>query len=166
MKNSIKLNLEKLDEIISHTRQIAIAVSGGIDSLTLASYVNKKKRNIEIFHAVSPAVDFVATERVKKISDDQNWKLTVINAEEFKDNNYISNPKNRCFYCKLNLYSKISSLTKAQIFSGTNVDDLKEYRPGLQAAKQNNVVHPFVDAEINKSQIRVLAKKNWFKRNC
>jgi uncharacterized protein len=70
----------------------------------------------------------------------------------------MRNPVNRCFYCKTSLYGSIRPHTVAQIVSGTNLDDLGEYRPGLLAAKEHAVRHPFVEAGLRKSDVRVLAR--------
>ena len=71
----------------------------------------------------------------------------------------IKNPVNRCFYCKKNLYSLISKITSSQIISGTNLDDLKEYQPGLKAAGEFSVRHPFVELGLKKEMVRELAKE-------
>src|SRR5581483_5191156 len=71
---------------------------------------------------------------------------------------YLSNPVNRCFYCKTSLYAAIRPHTDAQIVSGTNVDDLGEYRPGLEAAKVHSVRHPFVEAGLTKRSVRALSR--------
>ena len=70
----------------------------------------------------------------------------MIDAGEFGSADYMRNPVNRCFYCKTSLYGAIRPHTAAQIVSGTNLDDLGEYRPGLIAAKEHGVRHPFVEA--------------------
>jgi len=112
----------------------------------------------EIFHAISPAVPVAATQRVQALAAQENWKLSIINAGEFDDERYVSNPVNRCFYCKTNLYSSISHCTSKQIISGTNADDLGEYRPGLHAAEKFSVRHPYVEADIAKAELRELAR--------
>ncbi len=74
----------------------------------------------------------------------------------------MKNPVNRCYFCKTSLYDAIDAIAKqthAQILSGTNTDDLGEYRPGLEAAKQHNVRHPFVEAGISKTDVRALARE-------
>jgi uncharacterized protein len=70
----------------------------------------------------------------------------------------MSNPANRCFYCKTSLYGAIRPHTAAQMVSGTNLDDLGEYRPGLIAAKQYGVRHPFVEAQIDKQGVRSISR--------
>ncbi len=140
-------------------RQIAVAVSGGVDSLTLAAVAHDVLgRDAHMFHAVSPAVPSEATDRTKALAMQRGWDLRIINAGEFSDDRYMANPSNRCFFCKSNLYASIVAVTDRQILSGANVDDLNDYRPGLEAAKDHGVRHPFVEAGIGKEDIRSLAR--------
>jgi pyridinium-3,5-biscarboxylic acid mononucleotide sulfurtransferase len=137
---------------------LAVAVSGGVDSVTLATFAHRAAGyRVEVFHAVSPAVPEEATERVKRLAWDQNWRLRIVDAREFADENYLANPVDRCFFCKTNLYGCIARHTEAQILSGANLDDLGEYRPGLNAAKLHSVRHPYLEAEIEKREVRSLA---------
>jgi uncharacterized protein len=64
----------------------------------------------------------------------------------------------RCYFCKSNLYDRIRQLTEAPIASGANLDDLDDYRPGLIAARERDVVHPFIEARFPKSAVRALAR--------
>ena len=138
---------------------VAVAASGGVDSMTLAIVAHRLFGNRAlIIHAVSPAVSRQATERVKAHAKAEGWNLKIVDAEEFKDERYLANPVNRCFYCKFNLYDCITSVTNLTIISGTNTDDLSDYRPGLEAAKDHQVEHPFVTANIDKNTIRAIAR--------
>jgi len=138
---------------------VAIAVSGGIDSLTLASFAHRTlgRGHATMHHATSPAVPAEATQRTRDLADRQGWTLDIFDAGEFADPNYRANPVNRCFFCKTNLYGAIAARTQRQILSGTNTDDLGEYRPGLDAARAHGVRHPFVEAGFDKPAIRRLA---------
>jgi pyridinium-3,5-biscarboxylic acid mononucleotide sulfurtransferase len=138
-----------------------VAVSGGIDSLSLAVFISKLyiTKKINIAHAIGPAVPREATNRVKTLAKEYNWNLNIINTNEINDPRYKANPINRCFFCKENLYSTIKNYTQGIIFSGANLDDLSDYRPGLDAAKEANVIHPFVLAKIDKKAIRQLASE-------
>ena len=139
-------------------RPIAVAVSGGIDSLTLATVAHRHAPDhVTMFHAVSPAVPGDATARVERLAAAHGWALRVIDASEFDDADYRANPVNRCFFCKTNLYGSIGRHTAAQIVSGANLNDLGEYRPGLDAAKNNDVRHPYLEAAIDKAGVRRLA---------
>lgn len=151
---------EALAPIIDELHEVAVAVSGGVDSLTLATMIHARiPARSTMFHAVSPAVPDEATARVKALAEQQGWVLNIFDAGEFTDADYRANPVNRCFYCKTNLYGAIAPRTEAQIVSGTNLDDLGEYRPGLEAAKGHSVRHPFVEAGIDKSGVRALARR-------
>jgi uncharacterized protein len=108
-------------------------------------------------HAVSPAVPAEATLRTRALARDQGWRLDVFDAGEFADAAYRANPVNRCFFCKTNLYDALAARTQAQIVSGTNLDDLGDFRPGLQAARAHGVRHPFVECGIDKQMVRALA---------
>ncbi len=77
---------------------------------------------------------------------------------EFEDGRYRANPVDRCYFCKTNLYDRIRALTDGIIASGANTDDLGDYRPGLKAAAERGIVHPFVEAAISKAEVRALAR--------
>ena len=84
---------------------LAVAVSGGVDSLTLATFVHRAAGSrVEMFHAVSPAVPGDATARVELLAAAQGWRLRMVDAGEFTDETYLANPVDRCFFCKTNLY--------------------------------------------------------------
>ena len=79
-------------------KPVAVAVSGGIDSLTLATLAHRLRPDSEMFHAVSAAVPGDATARVERLAAEQGWRLRVIEAGEFEDASYLANPTNRCFF--------------------------------------------------------------------
>jgi pyridinium-3,5-biscarboxylic acid mononucleotide sulfurtransferase len=143
---------------LRENQPVAIAVSGGIDSITLATAVRQAAKG-EMFHAISPAVPPEATARVRALALEQSWKLKIFDAGEFDNQDYRANPINRCFHCKTSLYRSIRRHTKLLIISGTNIDDLGEYRPGLSAAETFGVRHPYVEVGIDKSEVRSLARQ-------
>jgi pyridinium-3,5-biscarboxylic acid mononucleotide sulfurtransferase len=149
---------KQLQDWLRKNHPVAIAVSGGIDSITLAT-AGCRWGDCEMFHAVSPAVPPEATARVKRLANDQGWRLTIFDAGEFEDSDYRTNPVNRCFHCKTNLYGSIRRQTDLLIISGTNLDDLGEFRPGLEAATTFGVRHPYVETGINKIRVRALARR-------
>ncbi len=156
-----RASTDAVTEMLQGFARIAVAVSGGIDSLTLATIAGRGHCRADMFHAVSPAVPPEATDRVRDFAAREGWRLQVIDAAEFDRDEYVSNPVNRCFYCKQSLYSTINAIAKstsAQIVSGTNADDLHEYRPGLDAAREHGVRHPFADLGIAKDSIRTMAR--------
>ncbi|SFZ80716.1 uncharacterized protein SAMN02983003_0084 [Devosia enhydra] len=147
----------RLGAVLDRLGPLAIAVSGGVDSMTLAFFAHR--HGAEMVHALSPAVPMAATERVRRHAVRLGWALTETRAGEFSDPDYLANPVNRCFFCKANLYDRIASLTTRTIASGANLDDLGDYRPGLLAAAERRVVHPLVEARIDKRMVRALAAR-------
>ena len=151
----------RLEAVLAALGPMACAVSGGVDSLTLATFAHRHARGaaVRMFHATSPAVPAEATDRTRALAAAEGWDLTIIDAGEFAVAQYRANPANRCYFCKTSLYGAIRPATGAQIVSGTNTDDLGEYRPGLEAAREHGVRHPFVEAGIDKAGVRALARE-------
>lgn len=150
---------EALERVLCGMSSIAVAVSGGVDSLTLGSFAHRRlPGRVAMFHATSPAVPPEATARTRDLAAREGWALEIIDAGEFARQDYRANPVNRCFFCKTSLYGAIAPRTTAQVVSGTNTDDLGEYRPGLEAAREHGVRHPFVEAGIAKAGVRALAR--------
>lgn len=151
--------LEGLAAQIAAAGPWAVAVSGGVDSLTLAHAIQRAAGEPpRVFHAVSPAVTPEATVRVRAHSLEAGWTLTVFDAGEFADPAYRANPIDRCYFCKGHLYGAIRHHWTGTLGSGTNTDDLRDFRPGLRAAEEWSVQHPFVAAGIDKAGVRRLAR--------
>jgi uncharacterized protein len=151
--------ISRLEDLLRGWGEVAIALSGGVDSLTLAaSALGTLGPRAALVHAVSPAVPRVATARVKEFAARHRASLTVLDAGEFADEEYRRNPSNRCYFCKSHLYDAIRARFITVILSGTNFDDLSDYRPGLTAARERGVRHPFVEAGLTKARVRELAR--------
>ena len=148
-----------LEAVLAGIGPLAVAVSGGVDSLTLAALAHRVlEAGAEMVHAASPAVPGEATARVRDLAGREGWRLRVIEAGEFADPRYRANPANRCLFCKTNLYGAMQGVTDRQIVSGANVSDLGEYRPGLDAARDHGVRHPYVEAGLDKAAVRALSR--------
>ena len=155
-----ELQLKRLQNVLSEIGLLVVAVSGGIDS-TLLAIISARQSDVDVqmVHAISPAVPELATQRVQRYARTENWRLRISDAGEFRDSKYLDNPVNRCFYCKSNLYRYITEEFKdIQVVSGANCSDLTDYRPGLKAATEYGVRHPYVEAGISKSGIREIAR--------
>jgi uncharacterized protein len=160
MRKSMSEAQQALQRVFAGCTRVAVAVSGGVDSMTLAHLAQAHfGSSATFFHALSPAVPGAATDRVKAHAAQGGWQLTCFDAGEFADPRYRSNPVNRCYYCKSNLYDRIAAQSDALIFSGANLDDLADFRPGLDAASERGVRHPYIEAGLGKAAIRALAKR-------
>ena len=152
--------IEAVGRRLEQHGRVAVAVSGGIDSLTLATVAARRLGSAaQMFHSLTASVPQEATRRTRELAARLGWELHVIDAREFEREDYLANPVNRCFHCKQSLYSEIARHTAAQILSGANADDLGEYRPGLDAARDAGVRHPFVEERIGKGIIRAMARE-------
>lgn len=155
---------DRIHATLSDIGPAVIACSGGIDSTLLALVAHRLARtSVIVAHATSPAVPLDATARVKAIAATEGWDLRIVQSGEFDDENYLGNPVNRCYFCKSHLYDSLASIgagLKAQgtVLSGANLDDLGEYRPGLTAASERGVRHPWIEAGFPKAEIRALAR--------
>ncbi len=150
---------DELAAAIARHAGLAIAVSGGVDSMTLATFAHRlAAAPVAMIHAVSPAVPPAATQRVQARAAVDGWPLTITGAGEFDDPRYRNNPVDRCYFCKTNLYDRIRTLSSYPIASGANLDDLGDYRPGLLAASERAVVHPYIEAGMDKAAVRALAR--------
>ena len=148
------------EAVLRRIGPLAVAVSGGVDSMTLAFLAHRALAGrARMFHAASPAVPPEAGARVRDYAGRLGWDLRVVSAGEFADADYLRNPMNRCFFCKTNLYGAIARYTDWTIASGTNLDDLGDYRPGLRAAAELEVVSPLRDAGLGKRDVRRLARR-------
>jgi uncharacterized protein len=152
--------IEVLREVLDGIGDVCLAVSGGVDSMTLAVVAGRRPDGrATVMHATSPAVPPEATARVEHYAARERWRLEIIDAGEFADERYLANPANRCFFCKTNLYDALAARTGSVICSGTNTDDLGDWRPGLRAAEARGVRHPYVEAGIDKAGVREIARR-------
>lgn len=151
--------MQAVHRLLGELGHVKIAVSGGVDSLTLGLLAHRHPdTRARMYHAVSSAVPPAATERVRATAEAEDWDLRVIDAGEMQDEDYLKNPYRRCFHCKKNLYGSLARQLSGNILSGTNSDDLGDFRPGLQAAEQFSVRHPFVECAVDKACIRRICR--------
>lgn len=148
----------RLVAVLDRHESLAVAVSGGVDSMTLAHVARRySSARTTMYHATGPAVPAAARSRVETHAARHGWPLVLLDAGEQADGRYRANPVDRCYYCKTNLYARIGEATSDPIASGTNCDDLDDFRPGLRAATEHRVVHPYVEADIDKGGVYALA---------
>ncbi|MBI2657398.1 ATP-dependent sacrificial sulfur transferase LarE [Candidatus Woesearchaeota archaeon] len=161
--NELEQKYQKLKDSIKKLGSAIVAFSGGIDSaLVLKAAHEVLGGNAVAATADSPSLPRRELEEAKKIAKSIGARHVIINTEETQKEEYLKNPNNRCYYCKTELYSKLKEVSNdlniSNILNGTNLDDISDYRPGLKAADENNVISPLKDAKFTKKDVREIAK--------
>ena len=167
MKNIIdkKTHLDTLYNEYQSYKKVLIALSGGVDSC-LAAFLGRKflgKDNAIAVISNSASLKDKDYQLAIKFCKDHEITFETIYTNELDNINYTSNPNNRCYFCKNELYTELNELVQNnyigfKIINGNNYSDLGDYRPGLASASEQNVFSPFISCKIDKSTIRELAK--------
>ncbi len=161
---TLEQKTKKIKSLILEMDSALVAFSGGVDStlvLALAHEVlGKKALAVTAQSASMPDREMKACHQLAK---EIGVKHLVVKTEEMSNPNYRANPANRCYHCKTELYSSLKKVAQQEnilnILNGTNTDDLGDYRPGLDSAREQGVRSPLVEAEFNKQEVRELSRK-------
>lgn len=157
-------NLQKLKEILYEMRSVLIAYSGGVDSaflLKIAKDVLKDK--LLAVTAESLTYPLQEIEQAKKIASHFGVRHLIIATDELSNPEFIKNPIERCYWCKKELFSKLTALAKENslnyVLDGSNYDDIKDFRPGKKAAAELGIRSPLQEAGLGKEEIRNISKE-------
>lgn len=164
IENKMNNLLNSLEIEYKLYNKVLIALSGGVDSC-LAAFLGRKflgKENAIAVISNSPSLKERDYKTALNFCNEHDIKFEVIYTQELENENYSSNPLNRCYFCKSELYEDLNKLIKQKyidftIINGNNYSDLGDYRPGLSAAKEKDAKSPFISCKITKDNIRNLA---------
>jgi pyridinium-3,5-biscarboxylic acid mononucleotide sulfurtransferase len=163
MDLTLKAKLDRMRAILAPMRNLIVAFSGGVDSTFV----------LKVAHEVlGDSVLALTTTSPTMPDEDRDSALAMarligaphllVESNELEIPGYSANPLNRCYLCKHNLFTvceaKAAELGIDAIVDGLNLDDLHDYRPGMQAASEKRVRHPLVEAEMTKADIRELSR--------
>lgn len=155
--------LERLKQIFAEMDRALIAYSGGIDSTLVAkiAYDVLGDRSLAVT-AESPSLLPEDLEDAKMQAAVIGIPHQVIQTHELENPNYSSNPVNRCYFCKSELHDTLKPLAQnlgyPYVVDGVNADDLKDYRPGIQAAKERGARSPLAEIGVTKLEVREISQ--------
>ena len=160
----LEQKLGQLKTIFAEMEQALIAYSGGVDSTLVAkiAYDVLGDRAIAVT-AVSPSLLPEELEDAQIQAAEIGITHKIIDTHEMDNPNYTANPVNRCYFCKSELHDTLKPLATQlgypYVVYGVNADDLRDYRPGIQAAKERGVRSPLAEVGVTKAEVRQLSQQ-------
>jgi pyridinium-3,5-biscarboxylic acid mononucleotide sulfurtransferase len=161
---------ERLAALIRGLDRVAVAYSGGIDStLVLKVAHDMLGENAVGLTAVSASMPHYEQDGAAQVAREIGARVIWVNTHEDEDENYLVNPTNRCYFCKTNVYDELIEAARNEgypvLLDGANADDVGDWRPGRQAAKEHGVRSPLEEVGMTKAEIREIARalalSNW-----
>ena len=159
----IMAKLDNLVEWFGNKNKVIVALSGGVDSALVAYAAFQKLGNSAI--AVTADYKTLSNEELetaKQICSEIGIRQILLDYDELQNEEFVKNDSNRCFHCRMELGDHLITLAKEHdvkfIVDGTNLDDLGDYRPGIEALKRNGIKSPLVETNFTKNEIRKTAK--------
>jgi uncharacterized protein len=155
---------QRLESILKDLGSCLVAYSGGVDSALLALVACRTlgDRAVAVM-ADSPSLPRSELKEAIELSEQFDFPLEIIRTKEFENEDYLTNPTNRCYFCKHALFEEMETYAKergvAAIIYGENADDIGDFRPGAKAAQEFQVRAPLKEAGLTKSEIRAFSEE-------
>jgi len=157
--------LERMKEILRPLERVAVAFSAGVDSTFLLKVAIEVlgPGNVVAVTADSDSLARAEFDEAAKLAGQFGAEHVVIKTDEIDDPNYRTNPADRCYYCKLELFNKLDDFIARRdlkaVLAGVNADDYADWRPGIRAGREHGVRTPCAEAGMTKDDIRVLSEE-------
>ena len=163
MTETLATKSSALDRYLTSIGRLVVGYSGGVDSAVLAVAAHRALGDGSLaVTAVSPSLARRERAGATELARLLGFQHREVVTHEVTREEYARNGSDRCFWCKTELFEvlePIASERSSTIAVGTNLDDLGDHRPGIQAARVNGVVAPLVEAGLSKSDVRALARR-------
>src|SRR5260370_25282705 len=161
--DSLQVKLDRLRTIFAAMDSVMVAFSGGVDSSFVLKVAQETAGSrVLALTTTSPTMPDEELVWARESAVLIGARHLIIGSNELEIPGYAENPLNRCYLCKHNLFTvceeKAQELGIGHIVDGLNLDDLRDYRPGMQAASEKSVRHPLVESELSKNEIRELSR--------
>ena len=155
---------ERLRELFRTLESVIVAYSGGVDSSYVAYVANAELGSRAVcITGQSASLPAYQNEQIDRVVKDFGFSHEIIRTDELEHPGYRANNSDRCYFCKDELYGKLESLARTRgidcIVDGSTMDDLDDFRPGRQAAKQHAVRSPLIEVGLNKDEVRELSRR-------
>ena len=155
---------ERLRELFRTLESVIVAYSGGVDSSYVAYVANAELGARAVcITGQSASLPSYQNAEIDRVVKSFGFNHEIINTDELDLPGYRANNGDRCYFCKDELYGKLESVARSRgidhIVDGSTVDDLNDYRPGRQAAKQHAVRSPLIEVGMNKDDVRELSRR-------
>jgi pyridinium-3,5-biscarboxylic acid mononucleotide sulfurtransferase len=156
--------MEQLRGLLRSYGSCLVAYSGGVDSVFLARVAHEVlgDRALAVI-ADSPSLPRRELAEALEIGAESGFPVRVVRTKEFENADYLSNPSNRCYFCKQELFEELAPLAESGGFAviayGENASDAGDFRPGAQAAREFRVRAPLKEAGLTKAEIRELSAR-------
>lgn len=152
---------QELDGLLRDLDRAVVAYSGGVDSALLAAAAHETLGNRAlIVTAVSPSLARRERKAASDLARSFGWVHLEVETSELERPEYVRNDPDRCYWCKTELFEVLEPIARergASMLVGTNADDLGEHRPGLRAAREQDVRAPLAEVGLTKQEVRELS---------